>query len=272
MIKYILDNDLIFKDYVVNYTNASFIIGDKYTFDDGLFSGYDPKTHSYDKSTWAFAMDGDGNPKKDPTLKDPRCVYQMLRKHYSRYDLDKVSSMSGTSKENLIKLYETYAKTGTGTKAGTIMYAMGWTQHTVGVQNIRSMAMIQLLLGNIGVGRRRRQRPARRIQRPGFHGPLPAVPHPARLPEDPVRQGRHLRGLQQGLHPDVARSQVRQLVAELPQVLCLPDQIHVAGRRSGDRLRLPAQARQERGQHLLLAAACSTRWTRASSRGCSHGA
>jgi len=151
MIKYILDKDLIFKDYVVNYTNASFIVGDDYTFDDGIFAGYNPETRTYDKSKWAFAMDAEGNPKKDPTLKDPKCVYQMLKKHYERYNLDQVTSISGMKKEDLIALYETYAATGVGNKAGTIMYAMGWTQHTVGVQNIRSMAMIQLLLGNIGI-------------------------------------------------------------------------------------------------------------------------
>ena len=151
MIKYILDNDLIFKDYVVDYTNASFILGDKYTFDDGIFAGYNAETKSYDKSKWAFALDEKGNPKKDPTLQDPRCVYQMLKKHYARYDMDKVCSISGMDKKDLIELYETYAATGKRDKAGTIMYAMGWTQHTVGVQNIRSMAMIQLLLGNIGI-------------------------------------------------------------------------------------------------------------------------
>ena len=151
MIKYILDNELIFKDYVVDYTNASFIIGDNYKFDDGIFAGYDPETKSYDKSKWAFAMDSKGNPKKDPTLQDPKCVYQMLKKHYERYDLDKVSDISGMSKDEVIGLYEAYCATGKKDKAGTIMYAMGWTQHTVGVQNIRSMAMIQLLLGNIGI-------------------------------------------------------------------------------------------------------------------------
>ncbi len=151
MIKYILEKDLIFKDYVVDYTNASFIVGDKYKFEDGMFSGYNEKTRSYDKSTWAFAMDADGNPKKDPTLQDPNCVYQLMKKHYSRYDLDKVVSISGMNKADLVKLYETYAATGKADKAGTIMYAMGWTQHTVGVQNIRCMAMIQLLLGNIGI-------------------------------------------------------------------------------------------------------------------------
>jgi formate dehydrogenase major subunit len=151
MIKYILDNDLIFKEYVVDYTNASFIIGDNYTFEDGIFAGFDPATKTYDKSKWAFALDENGVPKKDPTLKDPKCVYQMLKKHYERYSLDKVVAISGMKRDDLVKLYETYAATGTRDKAGTIMYAMGWTQHTVGVQNIRSMAMIQLLLGNIGV-------------------------------------------------------------------------------------------------------------------------
>ena len=151
MIKYILDNDLIQKEYVVEYTNASFIVGEKYGFEDGLFSGYNPTTQSYDQSTWAFEMDEQGIPKKDTSLKHPRCVYQLLKKHYARYDMDKVMAMSGLDKAKLTELYKTYAATGKPDKSGTIMYAMGWTQHTVGVQNIRSMAMIQLLLGNIGV-------------------------------------------------------------------------------------------------------------------------
>ncbi len=151
MIKYILDNDLIFKEYVLEYTNASFIVGDKYAFDNGIFSGYNRETRSYDLSQWAFAMDENGNPKKDPTLQDPRCVYQMLRKHYERYTLDNVEAISGMTRADIVKFYETYAATGKKDKAGTIMYAMGWTQHTVGVQNIRAMAIIQLLLGNIGI-------------------------------------------------------------------------------------------------------------------------
>ncbi len=151
MIKYILDNDLIQKEYVVNYTNASFIVGEKYGFDDGVFSGYNPATQSYDKSTWAFEVDENGVPKRDDSLKNPRCVYQLLKKHYERYDLDKVSTMSGLGKDKLVEVYKAYSATGKPDKSGTIMYAMGWTQHTVGVQNIRSMAMIQLLLGNIGV-------------------------------------------------------------------------------------------------------------------------
>jgi formate dehydrogenase major subunit len=151
MIKYILDNDKYFKEYVAEYTNASFLVSDSYSFHDGLFSGYDPATHKYDKNKWAFQKDADGIPKRDKTLLNPRCVFQLLKEHYSRYNLDKVSSVTGTPKEGLLKVYEMYSATGEKNKAGTIMYAMGWTQHTVGVQNIRCMAMIQLLLGNIGV-------------------------------------------------------------------------------------------------------------------------
>jgi formate dehydrogenase major subunit len=151
MIKYILDNDKYFKEYVAEYTNAPFIVSSTYSFHDGLFSGFDSTTHKYDKSKWAFEYDDKGIPKRDKTLQDPRCVFQLLKNFYSRYDLDKVSGMTGTSKEDLLKVYEMYSATGEKGKAGTIMYAMGWTQHTVGVQNIRCMAMIQLLLGNIGV-------------------------------------------------------------------------------------------------------------------------
>ncbi len=151
MIKYILDNDLIFKDYVVNYTNASFIVCEKYDFKDGLFSGYNPEKRAYDKSMWAFEKDEKGISKKDLTLQHERCVYQLLKKHYSRYDLDTVSNITGTPKEDLLKVYETYAATGKPDKVGTMLYAMGWTQHTVGTQNIRAASIIQLLLGNIGM-------------------------------------------------------------------------------------------------------------------------
>ena len=151
MIKYILDNDLYFREYVAEYTNASFVLSNKYGFNDGLFSGYDSKTKSYNKKYWAFEKDAQGNPKKDRTLQHPQSVFQQLKKHYSRYSLDTVSAITGTPQSLLKKIYRTYAATGRKGKAGTIMYAMGWTQHTVGVQNIRTMAMIQLLLGNMGV-------------------------------------------------------------------------------------------------------------------------
>jgi formate dehydrogenase major subunit len=150
MMNYILSNDKYHKEYAANYTNVSFILGPKYDFKDGLFSGFDPKTKKYDKSFWAFEMDANGVPKRDLTLKDPRCVFQLMKQHYSRYTTKTVSAITGTPEADLNKIYETYAATGAVDKTGTIMYAMGWTQHTVGVQNIRMMAMIQLMLGNMG--------------------------------------------------------------------------------------------------------------------------
>ena len=151
MIKYILDNNLYNKEYTAEYTNAAHLINEKFSFKDGLFSGYDSKKRKYDKSTWSYQVDDKGIPKRDTTLKSPNCVFQLLKKHYSRYNLDLVSKITGTPKNKLLEVYKTYAATGKTGKAGTIMYAMGWTQHTVGTQNIRTMAIIQLLLGNIGV-------------------------------------------------------------------------------------------------------------------------
>jgi formate dehydrogenase major subunit len=151
MIKYILDNKLYNKAYVSAYTNGPFVVGEKFGFKDGLFSGYDKKARKYDKSQWAFEMDNNGVPKMDRSLENPRCVLKLLGQHYSRYDINLVSNITGTPEADLNEVYKTYAATGATGKAGTIMYAMGWTQHTVGVQNIRTMAIIQLLLGNMGV-------------------------------------------------------------------------------------------------------------------------
>jgi len=151
MIKYILENNLYFEEYVANYTNAPFIVGPDFDFKDGLFSGYNPDTRKYDKSNWAFEMDANGVPKMDPTLQNERTVFQLLKKHFARYNPDLVSDITGTPKESLLEIYKTYSASGARGQAGTIMYAMGWTQHTTGVQNIRTMAIIQLLLGNMGV-------------------------------------------------------------------------------------------------------------------------
>jgi len=151
MIKYILDNNLYHKEYVQYYTNAPFLVSASFEFKDGLFSGYDEKNRQYDKSQWAFQMDANGVPKMDRGLKNSRSVFQLLKKHYARYTPAKVSEITGTPQKELLEIYKIYAATGKPGKAGTIMYAMGWTQHTTGVQNIRTMAMIQLLLGNMGV-------------------------------------------------------------------------------------------------------------------------
>jgi len=151
LINYILENDLIFKDYVVNYSNASFIVNGAFGFQDGMFSGYDANIRKYDKSKWKFETDDKGVPKRDNTLADPRCVYQLMKKHYSRYTVDRVVEMCGTPKAKVLEVFKAYAATGKPDKSGTVMYAMGWTQHTVGVQNIRAMSLVQILLGNMGV-------------------------------------------------------------------------------------------------------------------------
>ena len=151
MMNYILEHELYHKEYVAEYTNASFLVNPDFSFQDGLFSGYKADARKYDKSTWSYQLDADGVPKEDKTLQDPNSVFQLMKRHYSRYDLDTVSRITGTSVDKLEEVYKTYASTGQPGKAGTIMYAMGGTQHTYGTQNVRSYAMVQLLLGNIGV-------------------------------------------------------------------------------------------------------------------------
>lgn len=151
LINYILENNLFHKEYVAAYTNASLIVADSYSFDDGLFSGYDQSTRSYDKNKWTFKKGPDDKYLRDETLQDPHSVFQLLKKHYSRYDIDTVTAVTGTPKDAYLKVAETFASTGKPGKAGTIMYAMGATQHTVGTQNVRAYTILQLLLGNIGV-------------------------------------------------------------------------------------------------------------------------
>ncbi len=151
MIKYILDNDRYFHEYVANYTNAAFLVDARFGFKDGLFSGYDAVTRKYDKSSWSYQKDAKGLFKTDPTFKNQRCVFQLLKQHYSRYTIDTVSAVTGTPVEDLKRVYDAYSSTGVKDRAGTIMYALGWTQHTVGSQNIRTMSIIQLLLGNMGI-------------------------------------------------------------------------------------------------------------------------
>lgn len=151
MINYALENNLIHREYVAEYTNASFILKKDFEFNDGLFSGYDEATRKYDKTKWAFETDEEGNPKKDKTLTHPRSVFQLLKKHFSRYDVDSVIAVTGTPKEDYLKVCETFCSTSKIGKSGTIMYAMGTTQHTVGTQNVRAFGIIQLLLGNMGL-------------------------------------------------------------------------------------------------------------------------
>jgi formate dehydrogenase-N alpha subunit len=151
MINYAITQNRIQQEYVREYTNASWIVGDGFTFADGLFGGYDPKTRGYDRARWAYALDEGGQPRRDPTLKHPRCVFRLLAQHFSRYDPDTVCRITGTPKEAYLRVCDLYTSTFAPDRAGTWLYAMGTAQHSHGTQNIRSYAILQLLLGNIGV-------------------------------------------------------------------------------------------------------------------------
>ena len=151
LIKYLLDTDKIQHEYVRNYTDMSFIVKDEFAFKDGLFSGYDADKRTYDRASWDYARGADGYVQVDPTLQHPRCVYQLLKQHYARYTIDMVERVCGTPKEKVQQVWDMIASTSTPDRAMTIMYALGWTQHSIGSQIIRTGAMVQLLLGNIGV-------------------------------------------------------------------------------------------------------------------------
>lgn len=151
VINYLLSNDKIQHEYVKHYTNATFLVNEGFGFEEGLFSGYDPEKRQYDKSTWSYQLDEEGFAKRDMTMQDPHCVINLLKKHVSRYTPEMVERICGTKQKDFLTFCTEIAKTADPAKAATFMYALGWTQHTVGSQNIRTMAMIQLLLGNIGV-------------------------------------------------------------------------------------------------------------------------
>ncbi len=151
VINYLLSNDKIQKEYVKKYTNAAFLVSDDYACTDGLFSGYNADTRKYDNASWGYQKDKDGFAKIDETLENPRCVYQILKQHYSRYTPEMVSKISGTPKDAFLKVCEMIATTSAPDRVMTIMYALGWTQHSQGTQMIRTGAMLQLLLGNMGL-------------------------------------------------------------------------------------------------------------------------
>lgn len=151
VIRYLLENDKVQHEYVRNYTDFSFIVREDFAFDGGLYSGYNAEKRSYDKSTWDYERGDDGFVKTDPSLTHPRCVYQLLKKHYSRYTEEMVERVCGTPKAAFLHVCEALASTAGTDRAATILYALGWTQHSIGSQIIRTGAMVQLLLGNIGI-------------------------------------------------------------------------------------------------------------------------
>jgi formate dehydrogenase major subunit len=151
VINYLLSHDKIQHEYVKAYTNATFIVNETYKFDEGLFSGYDEPGRTYDKATWSYELGPDGFVAVDETMQHPRCVLQLLKQHYSRYTPEVVSNICGTPKDAFLKVCETIATTSAPDRTLTFMYALGWTQHSVGSQMIRAAAMVQLLLGNMGM-------------------------------------------------------------------------------------------------------------------------
>jgi len=174
VINYAIQNNRYAKEYVTNYTNAPFIVREDFKLpDDGLYSGFNEQTKVYDKVSWNYEPAGGGHPAApavgkdgkpappsmpevvghDPTLENPRCVFQLLKKHYSRYTPEMVERITGIPKDEFLKaadMFTSIRKDGDTKKVATIIYAVGLTQHTYGSQMIRTAAMLQLLMGNIG--------------------------------------------------------------------------------------------------------------------------
>ncbi|TYC10452.1 molybdopterin-dependent oxidoreductase [Actinomadura syzygii] len=189
IVNYVLQNEKYFRDYVVAYTNAPMILSEDFrdTEDlDGVFSGFDPEKRVYDHTTWRYAgmnvqsaagerdmqwderapavseagrgeahgsggaAIGEGTPERDLTLEHPRCVFQVLKRHYSRYTPEMVERICGVSQDRFREVCELIAENSGPDRTTAFAYAVGWTQHTVGVQYIRTAAILQSLLGNIG--------------------------------------------------------------------------------------------------------------------------
>ena len=157
LINHILTNERYFREYVVAYTNAANVVSADYRDTEdlaGLFSGYDPATRSYDSASWGYerqvGADGVALPVRDITLEHPRCVFQILRRHFARYTPEVVESICGTPKEQFLQVAEALAANSGRERTSAICYALGWTQHSKGAQTVRAAAILQLLLGNIG--------------------------------------------------------------------------------------------------------------------------
>jgi formate dehydrogenase major subunit len=150
MIRYALENERYFRDYVVHYTNAPTILRSDFKDTEdlgGLFSGWDGK--KYDPETWLYAQSLDA-PQQDRTLQNPRCVFQVLKRHFERYTPELVEQVCGIPRERFLEVADVFTAASGRERTAAICYAVGWTQHSTGVQIIRAAAILQLLLGNIG--------------------------------------------------------------------------------------------------------------------------
>ena len=173
LINYVLQHNLIHREYVQHYTNASFIVKEGYAFHDGLFNSYDASKRAYDPTTWAYETDEAATTaakqveaqavaagqapgpriniaRRDMALQHPRCVYQLLKQHYARYTPEMQATITGIPTAQFLEIAKLVGEMGRPDKVMTIVYAVGLTHHTTGSQLIRSGALLQLLLGNIG--------------------------------------------------------------------------------------------------------------------------
>ena len=146
MINHIIVNKLYDEDYVVTHTNALFLGDEAFDFKDGVFSGYNAESHTYDTTTWGYQLDAQRKPRVARSLDDPHCVFSRPKTFVSRYTLEMGERITGIPADQIQQIAETMAKN----RPGSILYALGMTQHTTGVQGIRSFTILQLLLGNIG--------------------------------------------------------------------------------------------------------------------------
>jgi formate dehydrogenase major subunit len=184
LIHYAISNNLYQREYVKLHTNASFLIKDGFSFQDGLFSGWNESTKTYDKSSWNYELDGSGYAKVDDSLEHPRSVFQLMKNHYSRYTPEVVASICGCSVEDFQKAAAIICSTGKPDRQGTVLYALGWTQSSHSVQLIHTAAMLQLMLGNIGMpgGGVNAQRGHSNIQGATDMGAWNALPGYLRMP------------------------------------------------------------------------------------------
>ncbi|ADJ25760.1 formate dehydrogenase, alpha subunit [Dehalogenimonas lykanthroporepellens BL-DC-9] len=157
--RYVLDDIVAHPDeynieYITKYTDASFLLRSEFAGPvelNGLFSGFNTNTGDYRKDSWKFQTDSSGDPISDMSLQNPACVFQHLKRHFSRYDTQIVSEITGVSKELLEQVYRAYASTGATEKAGSVTASSGVVQQVNGTQTVRAITIVQLLLGNIGV-------------------------------------------------------------------------------------------------------------------------
>jgi formate dehydrogenase major subunit len=155
LVRHVIENNLFFRDYVVHFTNASCILREDFRDAEegatGVFSGWNGEQCGYDRKTWVYQDHPTLSfPERDLTLQHPRCVFQTLRRHFARYTPEMVEKICGISPELFHKVAEALVAASGPDKSAAICYALGWTQHSKGVQIIRTAAILQLLLGNIG--------------------------------------------------------------------------------------------------------------------------